>query len=216
MLHELLPRLRQQLSLSGYDNAPRGKFPRATSDQKRQAASRSQRMREYRLVQYLRRQGYGERRIAHVLDMSRGKVRSLYAAKQFPERKVHYIPSRLDPYLPYLEQRAGEGCLNLQQLWREIRERGYPGSSSQVSKWLSTYRNAIQKRHSQPPSPAVPRLPDWRFCARIITSAPDRLTPADQFLLEQIRQESLLENLYQLTQRFTTIIRKRQATLLDE
>lgn len=44
--------------------------------------------------------------------------RSLYAAQQFPERKVHYIPSRLDPYLPYLEQRAGEECVKAQQLLR--------------------------------------------------------------------------------------------------
>ena len=94
-------------------------------------------MRDYTLIQYLRRQGHGERRIAQVIGMSRDKVRHFYHAETFPERKSHYAPSMLDSYLPYLEQRVTEGYLNAQQLWREIRERGYPGSSSQVSKWMT-------------------------------------------------------------------------------
>lgn len=63
--------------------------------------------------------------------------------------------------------------------------------------------------------PAVLQLPSWRSCMRVITSAPDQLTPADQFLPEQIQRELLLGILYQLTQRFIAIICQRQATLLD-
>ena len=185
VLQELLPRMKRQMQVSSYDNAPREQFPLAATDQERQAASRAQRLRDYILIQYLRRRGHGERRIARVLGMSRGKVHAFYRAATFPERKSHYVPSMLDPYLPYLEQRVAEGSLNAQQLWREIRERGYPGSSSQVSKWMTKRRHGIQLAPT--PSAAALSLPNLRTCVHLITVAPERLSPEDAFLLEQIR-----------------------------
>jgi transposase len=186
-LQELLPKMKRKLTLSVYDNAPREKFPRAAADQERQAASRAQRLRDYTLVQYLRREGHGERRIARVLGLSRGKVHAFYHAETFPERKGHYVRSMLDPYLPYLEQRVSEGCLNAIQLWREIRERGYPASSSQVSKWMTKRRRGTQREQAQTPPAAALSLPNLRTCVRLITTARDRLSPEDSFLLQQLR-----------------------------
>src|SRR5664279_1126375 len=106
VLQELLPRLKQRTTLHSSISAPRDKFPRAKPDQVRQAATRAQRLREYTFIQYLHRRGFGERRIARVLGMSRGKVSRYIDAETFPERKGHYVPSILDSYLPYLEQRV--------------------------------------------------------------------------------------------------------------
>ena len=191
-LQELLPRMKLKMTLASYDNAPRQKFPRAAMDQERQAASRVQRLRDYTRVQYLRRQGHGERRIARVLGMSRGKVHAFYHAETFPERKGHYVPSMLDPYLPYLELRVSEGCLNARQMWREIQERGYPGSSSQVSKWMNKRRHGIHGGRTLTTSTVALSLPNLRTCVRLITAAPDRLSPEEKYLLEQIRREDLL------------------------
>lgn len=47
------------------------------------------------------------------------------------------MASILDPFLPYLESRFQAGDSNGHQLWREIKEQGYPGLSSQVSKWMA-------------------------------------------------------------------------------
>ena len=186
--------MKQQMHVSSSDNAPREKFPRAATDQERQVTSRAQRMRDYTLVQYLRRQGHGERRIARVLGMSRGRVRHFYHAQTFPERKRHYVPSMLDPYLPYLEQRVTEGCLNAQQLYREIQQRGYPGLSSQVSKWMTQRRRGSQRSQAPTPSASALSLPNLRTCAHLITAARERLSPEDVFLLELLRQAELLDS----------------------
>lgn len=215
-LQELLPKLKRKLTLSVYDSTPREKFPRAATDQKRQVASRAQRLDDYTLIQYLRRRGHGERRIARVLGMSRGKVRAFYQAETFPERKGHYIPSMLDPYLTYLEKRVSEGCLNAAQLWREIRGRGYPGSSSQVSKWMTKRRQSIQGGHALEPPTVVLNLPNLRTSTHLISTPPDRLSLEDKFLLEQLRQDTLLDTLYSLVQRFRSIICQRQVSLLDD
>lgn len=216
VLQELWPRMKQQMSVPGDNNAPRDTFPRAASDLERQATRRAQRLRDYTLIQYLRHQGHSERHIARMLGMSRGKVRCFYHAESFPERKRHYVPSMLDPFLPYLEQRVTEGCLNAQQLWREIRERGYPGSSSQVTKWMAMRRLGTHKSQA-PTSAAAPlRLPGLCTCVHLISTAPERLSPEDAFLLDQIRHGALVDTLYRLVQRFRTMICDQQVSLLDD
>lgn len=216
VLQELLPRMKQQMSVPSADNAPRDTFPRAISDQERQATHRAERLRDYTLIQYLRHQGYGERRISRVLGMSRGKVRHFYHAETFPERKRHYVPSMLDPFLPYLEQRVTEGCLNAQQLWREIREQGYPGSSSQVVKWMTRQRHGTREGRALTNAAAQLSLPGLRTCMHLISTAPERLSPENAFLLDQIRHDALVDTLYQLVQRFRTMICYQQVSLLDD
>lgn len=215
VLQELWSRMKQQISVPSAANVPRDTFPRATTDQERQVSRRAQRLRDYTLIQYLRHQGHGERRIARVLGMSRGKVRHFYHAETFPERKRHYVPSMLDSFLPYMEQRVTEGCLNAQQLWREIRERGYPGSSSQVVKWMARRRHGTQKSQASTSAVAPLRLPGLRTCVHLISTAPERLSPEDTFLLDQIRHDALVDTLYQLVQRFRTMICHQQVSLLD-
>lgn len=216
VLQELLPRMQQQMSVPGDNNAPRDTFPRAASDQESQAARRAERLRDYSLIQYLRHQEHSERRIARVLGMSRGKVHHFYHAETFPERKRHYVPSMLDPFLPYLEQRVTEGCMNAQQLWREISEEGYPGSSSQVVKWMTRRRQGIQNNQAPTSSTAPLRLPGLRTCVYLISTKPEQLSPEDTFLLDQIRHDALVDTLYQLVQRFRTMICRQQVSLLDD
>lgn len=74
-LRELLPKVKKQMRVSGYSAAPREKFPRSTHDLEKQRDTRTQRLRDYTLIQFLRQKGYSERRIARLLGMSRGKVR---------------------------------------------------------------------------------------------------------------------------------------------
>ena len=60
----------------------------------------------------------------------------------------------LDPFKPYLHQRAAEGCSNLAQLFREIKALGYDGSYSNVRDYL--HRTAPPR---QPLSPAATDRP---------------------------------------------------------
>lgn len=50
----------------------------------------------------------------------------------------------IKPYLVYLESRFGQGCRNGMQLWREIKEKGYPGTWRQVLRWLRKRRQQEQ------------------------------------------------------------------------
>ena len=215
-LRELLPKLKKRMRTSGYAAAPREKFPRSTHDQEKQHDTRAQRLRDYTLVRFLRQKGYAERRIARLLGMSRGKVRIYASAQSFPERKTRYVPSRLDPFLPYLEQRFQAGVTNARQLWREIRDRGYPGTSGQVSKWMRQRRaiTPVQKPDAQP-APSV-SLPDLRTCLHLLTSQPARLATTEKFLLEQLLTVDTLRELYDLAQTFTSMVCDRQSSVLDD
>ena len=63
-------------------------------------------------------------------------------------RRTHRSSSQLDPFVPYLCQRWKDGCHNATQLWRELKERGYPGTARMVLVW------AHQQRQS--PAPSTP------------------------------------------------------------
>lgn len=210
VLLERLPRMTLKVQSSAYANAPREKFPRAASDLRTSAAVRARRMREYIQVQQLRQHGHSERRIARVLGMSRGKVHRLYHAKTVPERRSAYVPSMLDPFIGYLKQRVAAGCTNAQQLWRELRDRGYPGASGQVAKWVHNQRH--RPHNPQVSSDAVTevRLPTLPTCVRVLTADPTQLSPEDSSVLTRLQQDAGLAGLYPLAQHFMTMVRQMQ------
>ena len=120
-LQDVLPvLLKYTTRQAGSGDRPRANFPRTQAENVKQLRSRQQRLETYSRIQVLKQHGYGIRRIARILGLSRGVVTRAYKADTFPERTVRYVPSQLDPYLDYLEQRIAEGCWNSQQLWREI------------------------------------------------------------------------------------------------
>lgn len=79
--------------------------------------------------------------ISRILGIAHGTVRRYAAAAEFPERAPHRRQrSILDPYLAHLEGRHADGCENALQLWRDIRDLGYTGTSTQVRRWLQQRR----------------------------------------------------------------------------
>jgi transposase len=49
-------------------------------------------------------------------------------------------PCKIDPYIPYLEQRIEEGVLNARKLYGEMVSMGYPGGETQVRAFLQKHR----------------------------------------------------------------------------
>lgn len=49
-------------------------------------------------------------------------------------------PCKIDPYLPYLEQRMEEGVLNARKLYGELVDMGYPGGETQVRGFVQKHR----------------------------------------------------------------------------
>ena len=139
---------------SSTDQDPSGAWeytpePRASKERKASEAARRKRLADYRKVKKLYEQGMNMFAICRSLGMSREAVRRYVHADSFPERRrPPRKPSILDPFEPYLGKRWQEGCRNASQLWREIREQGYPGTPKRVLEW------ARQRREE--PAPTTP------------------------------------------------------------
>jgi transposase len=119
-------------------------------------------------VHDLRSKGVG------LLDCSRRLGLALNTVKRYdradaPERlrrAAQYRPALVDPYRDYLrERRAEEPGVPVQQLLREIRERGYPGSSNLLVRYLNQGRADAERPHIAP-----------RKATRILLTRPGNLT----------------------------------------
>src|SRR5215472_3518003 len=120
--------------------------------------------------------GHGIRTIARHLGWGRHTVQRYARAATWQElvdgRWQAPRPSKLDPFKPHLHQRAGEGCGNAAQLFREIRALGYDGSYSTVRDYLD--QNRPEKAPLTPPPPTVRDVTGW------LTRRPDSLTEDEQ------------------------------------
>jgi transposase len=82
------------------------------------------------------------------------------------QRVPKYRPTLVDPYRDYLrKRRAEEPGVPVQYLLREIRERGYQGSSNLLVRYINQGRLDSDRPHLSP-----------RRAARILLTRPDRLT----------------------------------------
>lgn len=98
-------------------------------------SSRERRLACCNNVQQMRQAGWSIYQISQTLNLNRTTVRRYAYAESFPERIQRPTGrSMLTPYLGYLEKRYQQGCRNVQELWRELRQQGYPGSDSQPTK----------------------------------------------------------------------------------
>src|SRR5262250_1362625 len=113
-----------------------------------------------------------------LLDCARRLNLSLNTVKRYdragePERLQRvpkYRPTLVDPYRDHLrKRRAEEPGAPVQQLLREIRERGYQGSSNLLVRYINQGRLDSNRPHLSP-----------RRAARILLSKPDRLTAGQQ------------------------------------
>jgi transposase len=228
-LSEALERLldRKQRDLRGVvlgATAP-PRLPRSPSDQAVRRARRAQRLTRYADVCALREQGLGQRAIARRLRLHRSTVRRFLAADAFPERAPHPLrPSMLDPYEPHLDRRWAEGCRNGLQLWRELRERGYPGSRKLVARWVqqrrstpapttpTTYRNRPRPAPGgdDQPTSAAGRRASSRQLVWLLVRDPERLTAAEHAALTAMREACReIDAAYPLVREFVRMIRER-------
>ena len=140
-LHGAHARLRRLPSVAGSAPLPARRshaFPRSTSEREAGAESRARWKAVYDEVRRRHARGETLLGIARDMDLARATVRKYAAADTFPARLPHGPgPSLLDPHVDYLLGRIGEGCENAMALWREIRERGYPGTSRQVHRFVA-------------------------------------------------------------------------------
>jgi transposase len=144
-LQRLLDRLRPELNalLPAATSATPPKIPvfrhrsRSQATEMTRQTRKQQRQALHAEIQRLQKKELPVRTIARQLGKSPTTIYKYLAMPEFPQKMVRkHIASILDPYQDYLSQRWHEGCRNARQLWREIRQRGYPGTYRQVSRWV--------------------------------------------------------------------------------
>lgn len=196
--------------------------PRSPSERARSKAARKRRYARYKKVRKLRFRGMSLRAIANELGISRYAVKRHVNADVFPEHRPHQRqPSMLDPFEPYLKKRWKEGCRNGMQLWRELRERGYPGSRKRVAQWVqqrreepaaSTPNKYLSHPGESPERSAASRGSSLRQQVWLLLRDPEYLSDDERNALRQMRETcEEVAAAYPLAQQFVRMIRLRQA-----
>jgi transposase len=177
----------------------------------------------WRDIRRLHLAGADLRDICRVLGIS---ARTVYRYKDLaeppPRTRYKRRASVLDPYVPYLLERWGEGCRNGKQLYREIRERGYANSEETCAHFVSRLRRA--EAQGKPPS-SVPRArrgsvaglsPTSRNVAALFVRREEKLTEEQKEYLGRLcGADAALADARRLTQDFAKMVRDRQEDELD-
>jgi transposase len=197
---------------------------RSAAEEARHAAGRQRASALHAEVRHLAAEGVSILGTARRLGLSRVTVRK-YRAEAAPERERPRFPSRLDPYEPYLRRRWAEGCRNALQLWRELRERGYPGGSRQVSRWAEGRRErdpaapkpGRPRATPAPPSETPPaRRPSVPRLAWLLARDPSGLDDGDLALLGRLQAACpAAATAYPLLQAFARMVKERAPDGLD-
>jgi len=219
---------------SAHEHTPE---PRAAKERAAGESARRKRMANYKKVRKLHEQGMNMLAICRTLGMSREAVRRYVHADSFPERRrPPRQPSILDPFEPYLGKRWQEGCHVAMQLWREIKEQGYPGTPKRVLEWARQHRDhpapstpgryresmakRCQKRTLGKPVGNVDRAPSPKRLVWLLLGDPEDLETAERGALDEMLKASTdVAAIYPLIQRFEKMLRKAgsdgQAAKLD-
>lgn len=121
--------------------------------------------------------------------------------------------TRLDPYRAYLLERWNAGCHNGSQLFREIRERGYPGGASQVGVFIARLRERLPATAPLIPVPWPPSPRDLRW---LLVRRPDELDDEDRVQLQTLLAAYPdVVTAHALVQRFSAMVRERRAADLE-
>jgi transposase len=195
--------------------------------ERQQQQLRAKRKEWYDQVVALHQAGKGVRTIARELHMNRQTVRRFVLAGGFPERAPRpAVPSKLDPYAAYLEERWRVGQTNGRQLWHEIQAQGFSGSLALVARWARRQRMLapppapFRVRIGRPPVQRVAPRRNAALAARHVVwwllRRPEALSSSIQGLLEKMEHVSpAFGSLVQLAQAFTQMLRERQGEQLD-
>ncbi|GJD34918.1 ISL3 family transposase ISMno5 [Methylobacterium aerolatum] len=219
-LHSSHARLRCLPPVPGsMDRPPRRDhaFPRSMPELDAGAESRTRWRAIYDEVRHRHAGGETLFGIARVMGLARATVRKYAAADTFPARLPHGAgPSLLDPHVSYLVRRIGEGCENAMALWREIRERGYPGTSRQVHRFVAglrtkpirSGRKPQQKTLAMLDRPAArSRLPTARQLAWLLVQPTSALDAAAAAVVTHVEQDETAKVVANLARRFSALVR---------
>jgi transposase len=126
-------------------------------------------------------------------------------------------------HAPPQQARWDAGCHNANQLWREVRDKGYSGSQRMVMLWAPVRRDPDERHAGRPRfNPSLPGdtrqtldLPAASQLSWLLVCQPEKLEAEQQPLLAHLRQHPTVATAYELAQQFTRLVRERRAADLE-
>jgi transposase len=188
--------------------------PNSSAEQLRRARAERKQARCAEVLR-LHAQGMPILSIARQLRMHRRLVRQYLRSGVVPRAVPSGRRRQLDPYASYLTQRWQEGGHNAAQLWRELREPGFDGSSTRVRQWVRQYHRPERKSGS-PPRTVANLLPSPRQTTWILLNGPRPTDEKTKAWSEQFRQRvPELNRAVQLATEFRALLRERRSDELS-
>jgi transposase len=94
------------------------------------------------MIREMYRKGVSISEIARRTGRDRKTIRQAANAPDLlpPKQPRQVKACKIDPYVPYLEQRMAEGVLNARKLYGEVLAQGYPGKESKVREFVHDRR----------------------------------------------------------------------------
>jgi len=197
-----------------------------TPAQQRAGQRQARRQALHTQVWALHRQGWAAPAIAQHVGVSLRTVQRDLRTTTFAgrQRRSDYGDSLLTPYTPYLLERWNAGCYTAMRLFRDLQQRGYPGSYGPVAAYARRLRHAQGLAPGQhcprqsPPSvaepvcqPLTPRRATW-----LVLRREAKRTEAETHQLVQLReQQAAVAEAVDLAQDFAQLVRQRQPDALE-
>ena len=199
-----------------------------TKAQKDKAVRHARRQARFELVKQLHKEGYSKRAIQRHLKISFRTVRKYLEADVCPQYTMGRIrPSKLTPWLPYLEERWQAGYTNGTQLWREIKDKGFTGSRGIVSRWAAKERKLLprstrysrkQPREVRPKLTKQTRPVPWSSprASWILVKDRSQLDGKEKAALERMMAaDKQVEVTAKLAERFVKMVKLRKPEKLE-
>ena len=172
----------------------------------------SRRMIQLREIKKMHATGVGAKAIARVLGMSRNTVRK-YIHLDEPPRKDR-SRCKVLAFADYFQSRIKQDPnVEVMQLWKEIKGKGYNGGRSAVYEYLKGH--AISKNKSLPPF-----VPDAAWVpskvSLLLYREKSKLSKKECALVNKLRRiSSDINTTYYLAQQFRTIMEDRKGVLVS-
>jgi transposase len=181
---------------------------------------------QWRNIRRLHLAGADVHDVAKRLGVSRETVYR-YRRMEEPPEPVRFRHKRrvLDPYVPYILRRWGEGCRNGTKLYREIREQGYAYGASNVARLVAELRragvggggSANDRTQGGVVLPDKASVPTARQAAALFLKRREKLTAEQEAYLDRLGTlDEASADAYRLTQEFAKMVRGLEGEKLDE
>ena len=170
--------------------------------------SRERRQHLYQQMRALMESGVNQSDIARQLNLGLRTVQRWIRVGVFPERSPRSFPNAVDEHAAYLDRRLLEGCRNVNQLWRELKQQGFRGQHSSVWNWLRRHRGHGSKNNVGVPIKSTLRTSPRETAWQILKGA----TSAQDYLDELYRCSPEIATLAHLGKEFFRIVQNRDLT----